>query len=117
MARKHRVTGLQETDVKEANVAALCNQARESGHTLTFGEPTSITKDGISRYGRRVALLTMMPAVPVDITDNSNENCAYLLASGRWVERLIPTGSGDQHMIIACVQGYPGASQDRHDQG
>ena len=100
MARKHRVTGLQETDVNEANVAALCNQARESGYTLTFGEPTGITKDGISRYGRRVALLTMMPAVPVDTTENANENCAYLLANGRWVERIIPNGSGDQHMII-----------------
>ena len=102
--------------MKEANVAALCNQARESGYTLTFGEPTSITKDGISRHGRRVALLTMMPATPVDITDNSNKTCAFLLASGRWAERLIPTGNGDHHMIVACLYGYPGASQDKHDQ-
>ena len=115
MCRQHRVTGLQETEVRESNVAALCNQAREAGFTLSFCEPTGITKDGITWHGRRVALLTMMPAAPIDIADNTNKACATLMASGRWVERLIPTDNGEHHMIIACLYGYPGASQDKQD--
>ena len=59
----------------------------------------------------------MMPAAPIDITDSTNKVCAFLMASGRWVERLVPTGNGDHHMIIARLYGYLGASQDKHDQG
>ena len=117
MSRQHQITGVQETEVRESDVAAIRNHARESGSTIIFGEPTSITKDETTRYGYRVALLMMLPAVPIDITDNSNKVCAILLASGRWVERLVPTGNGYHHMIVACLHGYPGASQDKHDQG
>ena len=52
MARQHRVTGLQECEVLEANAKNLQIQASEAGFTLTFGEPTGITKDGATRHGR-----------------------------------------------------------------
>ena len=53
--------------------------------------------------GSRVVLLPMMPSVPIGITDNTNGVCAFLMASGRWVERVIPTGSGDYHLTDACL--------------
>ena len=115
MSRQHQVTGLQETYVRESDVARLCNQVREAGFVLTFGEPTNITKDETTRYGRRVAILSALPAIPVDITDDKNPTCALLLSSGRWVEGVIPTGNGTGYMIVACLYGYPGASQNKRD--
>ena len=107
--RGNFVTGLQETDVDESNVHSLRKQATALCFTLCFAELINMSKEGDSRYGRRAALVICGPAVPFDITIKSNPTCAFFRTSGRWVERLIPTGKGRHHMIVACLYGYPGA--------
>ena len=43
------------------------------------------------------------------ITDPDTQ---VLLGSGRWVEVLVPLGSGDRHMIVGAFYGVSGASMD-----
>ena len=114
MTRDIYVTALQETDIPEYAVQRLRKQAQDNGYTLDCAESTNISRDGLSRYGRRAAILTKLPGVPHDISDYANSNCAYLLASGRWLGRLIPTGNGRHHMIVASLYGISQASVDSY---
>jgi len=48
---------VQETDVAEANVVDITAQAAAAGYTAVWGEPTAISKDGVTTRGRRTAIL------------------------------------------------------------
>ena len=34
------------------------------------------------------------------------------MESGRWVERLVATGNGDEYIIVGSFYGYSGAAND-----
>ena len=48
---------VQEADVAEANVVDITAQAAAAGYTAVWGEPTALSKDGVTSRGRRKAIL------------------------------------------------------------
>ena len=101
---------LQETDVSECDVVWLRAQAASSGYTLLFSDTINMATGEGMRMSRRTALLCKGPAVPAMIAPASDATCQSLLATGRWVEALIPVGDGLGHIIVASAYGYSGAS-------
>ena len=65
--------------------------------------------------GRRAAILCKGPAVPSVISPADDAVCQSLLATGRWIEVLIPVGDGLGHIIAASAYGYSGASAAHDD--
>ena len=66
-ASRHRalVVALQETDIAEAHVFDLQDQAISAGYTLAFGRPCSMGQDANSTWGRRVGIMVRSPTEPV----------------------------------------------------
>ena len=112
MLQGHLATALQEVDAAEYEISALKVDAFEYGYTLTFAEPTSLTKDGVTRTGRRAALLTKLPALPILLEHKGDAATAYLRSSGRWVEVMIPIDDGNKHIILASLYNPSGAGFD-----
>ena len=91
-------------------------KARAKGFTLTFAPITAISKDGVTRRGRRAAILVKGPAVPKVLTNDNDPTCLALLSTGRWLELLIPIGDGKASFICTCAYGYSGQDCEiRHD--
>ena len=101
---------LQRTDVSECDVVWLKAQAVGGGYTLLFSDSINMATGEGMTMGRRAALLCKGPAVPAVIAPASDATCQSLLATGRWVEALIPVGDGLGHLIVASAYGYSGAS-------
>ena len=80
MRQGHLATALQEVDAAEYEISSLKVDAYEYGFTLTFAEPTPLTKDGVTRTGRRAAILTKLPALPI-LLDQKGDAAAALLRS------------------------------------
>ena len=110
LALGHDVLALQETDVAECDVVWLRAQASAGGYTLLFADSINMATGEGMKMGRRAALLCKGPAVPAVIAPPSDATCQSLLATGRWVEALIPVGDGLGHIIVASAYGYSGAS-------
>jgi exonuclease III len=115
LAAGNDVTALQETDVLETDVTWLKARARAKGYSLHFAQTTGISKDGITRRGRRTAILVKEPAKPKIINDIDDPTCQALEATGRWIELLIPLHDGDASFIITSAYGFAGASAGGDD--
>ena len=76
LASGNDVTALQETDVLECDVTWLTAKATAKGFTLVFAPTTAISKDGVTRRGRRAAILVKGPAIPKVLS--SNDDPTYL---------------------------------------
>ena len=79
---------------------------------MEFLSSPRLVKDGISRVGRRLAILVRLPGIPVQIATLEDKSCAYLMHSGRWVEVFIPTADGSKHFGAANLYGHAGATID-----
>ena len=95
MRQGHLATALQEVDAAEYEISSLKVDAFEYGYTLTFAEPTPLTKDGITRTCRRAAILIKLPAIPILLDQKGDTAAAYLRGSGRWVEIMFPIDDGN----------------------
>jgi hypothetical protein len=104
------VTALEETDVLECDVTWLKAKAAAKGFTLAFAATTAISRDGVTRQGRRAAILVKGPAVPKLIMNYDDPTCLALNNTGRWLELLIPVSSGEASFLCTCAYGYSGAS-------
>jgi len=98
----------QETDIMEHLVGQVAANLGDVLYNVAYAEPISISKDNVRR-GRRATILSRSRTVDLSLTHSDN-NLALLKASGRWVERFIPTGKGDRGFIVASVYGYSSAS-------
>ena len=106
---------MQETDVLESEVTWLKAKATAKGYSLVFAANTAISRDGVTRRGRRAAILVKGPAVPKKIINNDDTTCLALDHTGRWIELLIPVGHGEASFICTCAYGYSGASSGGDD--
>ena len=48
---------VQEADIAEANVRNITARAAAAGYTAIWGEPTALSKDGVTSKGRRTAIV------------------------------------------------------------
>ena len=69
-------------DAAEYEISALKVDALEYGSTLTFAEPTPLTKDGMTHTGRSAAILTKLPALPILLDQKGDAAAAFLRSSG-----------------------------------
>ena len=104
MSAASRLIGLDtsnssdEADVAEAHVRALTALAKQAGFHLEFGRSVPLEKAGTT-MGRRVAILSRHRLQNVPEFDNPH--VAYLESSGRWMERKIAIGAGNQYLLLA----------------
>jgi hypothetical protein len=112
LSTKPYVYLVQEANVIEAETVQLEAQASALGYHVTFSQPTPLASGGISRIGRRLAILVRLPGVPDHIATLEDKSCAYLMHSGRWVEVFVPTADGSKHFGAANLYGHAGASTD-----
>ena len=69
----------------------------------------AMPKSGRSNGGRRVVILVQGSCKSEDILEKDDANTNFLMASGRWVEAMIPVNNG-QVIFVASFYGLSGAS-------
>ena len=109
LARAAHVLVVTETDVPESEVYATRGDFRDAQCQIHFGAKTSLTEAG--SVGRRVGIITRLPIQALELAFITSD-LVVLADSGRWVERVIPFGTGDKFIIIAGFYGYSGSSSD-----
>jgi hypothetical protein len=110
------IVAVQECKLSESDVGNCAEHAKDLDYWIDFGPPCTLASGAINVTGRQVAIMTsktFSSARPTKICSDEDEHVALLNASGRWVERLIAVSGGGEHIVVACLYGYAGASNCR----